>query len=133
MTLAGGGQPARRLHDVWSDIRRFMNERRPILETTRGCGLHDSLITKEIVRQACPCVSNHVPDTNFPLKNLDRPSQGVKEGVVHHISPPFSDGLPVRRPLLTPACHVLAISAGFGSRAHAAARPVTCLRYRFNS
>jgi hypothetical protein len=79
MTLAGGGQPARRLHDVWSDIRRFMNERRAILETTRGCGLHDSLITKEIVRQAYPCVSNHVPDTNFPLKHLDGPSQGVRE------------------------------------------------------
>ena len=78
MTLAGGGQPARRLHDVWSDIRRFMNERRAILETTWGCGLHDSLITKEIVRLACPCVSNHVPDTNFPLKNLDGPSQGVR-------------------------------------------------------
>src|SRR5258708_38224924 len=45
----------------------------------RGYGLHDSLITKEIVRQACPCVSNHVPDTNFPLKNLDGPSQGVRE------------------------------------------------------
>src|SRR5260370_20491719 len=56
-----------------------MNERRAILETTRGYGLHDSLITKEIVRQACPCVSNHVPDTNFPLKNLDGPSQGVRE------------------------------------------------------
>src|SRR5260370_25026782 len=36
MTLAGGGQPARRPHDVWSDIRRFMNERRAILETTRA-------------------------------------------------------------------------------------------------
>jgi hypothetical protein len=24
-------------------------------------------------------VSNHVPDTNFPLKNLDGPSQGVRE------------------------------------------------------
>src|SRR5229473_1709713 len=45
----------------------------------RGYGLHDSLITKEIVRQACPCVSNHVPDTNFPLKNLDGPSQGVRD------------------------------------------------------
>src|SRR5713226_4369938 len=45
----------------------------------RGYGLHDSLITKEIVRRACPCVSNHVPDTNFPLKNLDGPSQGVRD------------------------------------------------------
>src|SRR5258706_7658385 len=45
----------------------------------REYGLHDSLITKEIVRQACPCVSNHVPDTNFPLKNLDGPSQGVRD------------------------------------------------------
>jgi DNA-binding transcriptional LysR family regulator len=24
-------------------------------------------------------VSNHVPDTNFPLKNLDGPSQGVRD------------------------------------------------------
>src|SRR5258708_30868051 len=45
----------------------------------REYGLHDSLITKEIVRQACPCVSNHVPDTNCHLKNLDGPSQGVRE------------------------------------------------------
>src|SRR5258707_3035943 len=36
------------------------------------------LKTKEIVPQACPCVSTHVPETNFPLKNLDGPPQGVR-------------------------------------------------------
>src|SRR5258708_21182310 len=80
MTLAGGGQPARRPHDVRSDIRRFVNGRRPIPPRPQGPGDVGCtpLKTKEIVPQACPCVSNHAPETNFPLKNLDGPPQGVR-------------------------------------------------------
>jgi hypothetical protein len=37
-----------------------------------------SSTTDEIARLACSFLTNRVPETNFPLKNLDRPPQGVK-------------------------------------------------------
>jgi hypothetical protein len=33
--------------------------------------------TDKIARLACSCLTNRVPETNFPLKNLDWPPQGV--------------------------------------------------------
>ena len=96
-TLAGGGQPARRPHDVWSDIHRFVNGRRPIRPRPQGPGDVGCtpLKTKEIVRQACPCVSNHVPETNFPLKNLDGPPQGVKLPIGRDLQRSVSRPIPV--------------------------------------
>ena len=69
MTLAGGGQRAGRAHDVLFDIRRFTmsGERYPRL-TRAGMWLHVPLITDEIVRLACSCVSNRVRESKFPLK-----------------------------------------------------------------
>jgi hypothetical protein len=55
MTLAGGGQPARRAHDVFFDVE---------LTCLQGT---DEIAPAGLVvlDEAC------LPETNFPLKNLD--------------------------------------------------------------
>src|SRR5258705_8692880 len=83
MTLAGGGQPARRPHDVWSDIRRFMNERRAILETTRAGIWAARLFDNKGDRSArLPvCVeprAGHQPPSEKPSRTLSR-----REGFEH--------------------------------------------------